>query len=110
MKLKKLLHITVTEARKKKLKNHLKSVAGALAYIILSTPLAQASDLDKAGKAIGSEGGKEALNTALKVAKGKPALSVAGTIVCIACIPVAGAATSPAMCVACGILVAKILG
>ena len=56
------------------------------------------------------EGGKEALNQALKVARTKPALSVMATIVSIGCIPVAGAAASPAMCIACGILVAKVLG
>lgn len=31
-------------------------------------------------------------------------------IVCLACIPVAGAAVSPGMCVACGILIAKTFG
>jgi hypothetical protein len=59
---------------------------------------------------IGSEGGKEALNAALKVARSKPALSTATGIVCLACIPVAGVAASLGLCIACGILIAKTLG
>ena len=65
---------------------------------------------DAAKGALATEGGKEALNAALTVAKSKPALAVAGGIVCISCLPAAGIAASPAMCIACGILVAKVLG
>ena len=59
---------------------------------------------------IGSEGGKEALNQALKVARSKPALSVAAGITCVACLPAAGAAASPGLCIGCGILLAKVIG
>jgi len=37
-------------------------------------------------------------------------LSIAAGITCIACVPVAGVAASPGMCIACGILIAKTLG
>lgn len=37
---------------------------------------------------------KEALNVALKMARSKPAITTATSIVCIACVPVAGAAAS----------------
>jgi hypothetical protein len=57
-----------------------------------------------------NEAGKTVLNEALKISRSKPALSVAMTIICIACIPAAGAVASPAMCVACGILIAKLVG
>lgn len=65
---------------------------------------------DAAKDVVGSKGGKEALNQALKVARSKPALSIAAGITCIACMPAAGVAVSPSMCVACGILIAKTLG
>jgi hypothetical protein len=63
-----------------------------------------------AEQAIAAEGGKKAVNEALKIARSKPALSLAAGITCIACAPVAGAAASPTMCIACGILIAKVLG
>jgi len=65
---------------------------------------------DAAKAVIGAEGGKEAVNQALKVARGKPAFSVATLVVCISCFPVAGAVASPGMCIACGILIAKTFG
>lgn len=65
---------------------------------------------DAAKSVVGAEGGKEAMNQALKLARGKPALSLATAIVCLACIPVAGAAASPGMCIACGLLIAKTIG
>ena len=42
---------------------------------------------------IGSEGGKEAL-------------TVAAEITCVVCLPAAG----PGLCIACGILIAKVIG
>lgn len=90
-------------------KKHLKNVALALLSLtLMSGPAYSAEDL--VGPAVNNEGAKEALNAALKVARGKPALSVAATVVCISCIPVAGATVSASMCVACGILLAKTLG
>jgi len=56
------------------------------------------------------ESGKEALNAALKTARQKPALSVAAAISCLACAPAAGIGASPSMCIACSILLAKVLG
>lgn len=57
-----------------------------------------------------NNGGKEALNQALKFARGKPAMSLATSITCLACLPIAGVAASPGLCIACGILIAKTLG
>ena len=63
---------------------------------------------------VASEGGEkvvnEALGGAVKFAKSKPAMSTATGIVCLACIPLAGAAASPALCIACGILITKTFG
>jgi len=53
-------------------------------------------------------GGKGAMNEALKMARTKPALSIAAGIVCLACLPTAAA--SPALSVACGKLMAKTFG
>jgi hypothetical protein len=64
---------------------------------------------DAAKDVVGAEGGKAALNEALKVARSKPAWSVAAGIVCLGCIPAAGIVASPAMYIACGILVAKVI-
>jgi hypothetical protein len=50
------------------------------------------------------------MNSALKAANSKPAMTGATSIVCLACVPLAGAAASPGMCIACGILIAKTLG
>ena len=44
------------------------------------------------------------------MAKSRPAISAATTIVCLASIPAAGAVASPGLCIACGILVAKPFG
>jgi hypothetical protein len=86
------------------------SVLSTAVVIGAATPAAEAVNATEAAKGIvGSEGGKVALNEALKVARGKPALSVAASIVCLACIPVAGAAASPGLCIACGILIAKVI-
>lgn len=69
---------------------------------------------EAASQVIGSEGGKESakavLNGALKAARSKPAMTTATAIVCISCVPAAGAAASPGLCIACGILIAKTFG
>ena len=84
--------------------------SAALVIGSAGAPAAAVDAADAAKDVVGSEGGKEALNQALKVARSKPALSIAAGITCIACMPVAGVAASPSMCVACGILIAKTLG
>lgn len=87
---------------------------GALVYLVFAIGSQTAVAVDAADAAkdvIGAEGGKKALEEALKVARGKPALAVASSIVCLACVPVAGGVgASASMCVACGILIAKVLG
>ena len=79
------------------------------------TPRVVAVDpAEAANQVMDTEGGKkaakEALDTAMKMAKSKPAMSTATGIVCLACIPATGAAASPALCIACGILLAKTFG
>lgn len=80
----------------------------------MTSPALAADPTEMASQVIGSEGGqkagKEALNTALKMAKSKPAMSSATFIVCLSCLPGAGAVASPALCIACGILIAKTVG
>ena len=104
-----------TKNYKKRVLNHLGRVAMAIftASLVVSPSLA-VDPLEAANQAVGSEGGREAtkraLDGALKVAKSKPAMSTATGIVCLACIPVAGAAASPGLCIACGILIAKTFG
>ena len=98
------------DSRRKKALKYLGSVGLAVISIVLTAAPVQAAEIDEASKVLGNEGGKQVLNEALKVSKTKPALSIAAAITCLACIPVAGAAASPAMCIACGILIAKVLG
>jgi hypothetical protein len=99
---------------KKRLLNHLGRVGLGIisASFILGTSPVSASDAaaDAAKSVTANEGGKAALSEALKVAKSKPALGIAASIVCVSCIPIAGATASASMCVACGILIAKVLG
>lgn len=100
---------------KKRVINHLGRVSLALISVaLMSTPANAVEPVEVVGKAMGNEGGqvaaKEALNAALKMAKSKPAMTTATGIVCLACVPVAGAAASPGMCIACGILIAKTFG
>jgi hypothetical protein len=97
-------------SRKKKILNHLSKVGMSLLSVSLLLGSSSASAADVATQAVTSEGGKEALNAALKLARSKPALSIAAGITCIACVPVAGVVASPGMCIACGILIAKTLG
>ena len=103
----------MSNSRKKKILNHLSKVGMSMLSVSLllgSSPALAINSADAAAQTVASEGGKEALSTALKIAKSKPALSVAAGITCIACIPVAGVAASPGLCIACGILIAKTLG
>lgn len=109
----------MADSRKKKILNHLSKVGISLLSVslLLGSSSASAADVaasasaaDVAAQAVNSEGGKEALNAALKLARSKPAMSIAAGITCIACVPVAGVAASPGMCIACGILIAKTLG
>ena len=108
--------VTVKNVRlKKKLLNRVGQVALSLvsSAIVIGSAGAAAGAVDAteaAQEVIGSESGKEALNQALKVARSKLALSVAAGITCIACLPAAGAAASPGLCIACGILIAKVVG
>ena len=101
--------------RSKRILKHLGKISTALITVSLMTSPALGVDpTEAAGQVIGSEGGriaaKEAVNGALKFAKSKPAMTTATGIVCLACIPVAGASASAGMCVACGILIAKTFG
>jgi len=101
----------MSHSRKKRFLTHLTKVGFSLASVILLSGPASAIDTaETIAHAAGSEGGKEAVNAALTISKTKPALSLAAAITCCACIPVAGAGASPAMCIACGILIAKTLG
>ena len=96
---------------KRKVLKHLGKVGLAILSLTLMAPPVVAIDpVEAANQAVASESGKEALNTALKLAKSKPALSTAAAITCIACIPAAGIAASLGLCIACGILIAKTLG
>jgi hypothetical protein len=106
---------SVKRNSKKSVSKRLLKHVGQVALGIISTTLvvssAGAVDVSGGAKEVaGSEAGKAAVNGVLKVARSKPALSVAASIVCVACVPVAGAVSSPGMCVACGILIAKIIG
>lgn len=99
---------------KKKFFRHASQIVMAIVCLSLMTaPAIAIEPAQAAGSVIGAEGGKQvtkkAIDVALKTAKGKPAMTMATTIVCLACVPIAGAA-SPTMCIACGILLAKTLG
>lgn len=103
------------QTRKKRILNHLGKVGMAIITASLMTSPSLAIDsAELASQAIGAEGSREAskqvLDSALKLARSKPAMSTATGIVCLACLPVAGAAVSPGLCIACGILIAKTLG
>jgi len=81
---------------------------------IMTSPSLAIDPAEAASQAVGAEGGREAskkaLDAAMKLARSKPAMSTATGIVCLACLPIAGAAASPGLCIACGILIAKTLG
>ena len=100
---------------RKRILNHLGHVGVAAVTLILMTPPSLAVDPTEAtNQVMGTEGGKkaakEALDAAVKMAKSKPAMSAATSIVCLACVPAAGVVASPGMCIACGILIAKTIG
>lgn len=105
------MKIEKVKSHRKKVLKHLGNVGIAIISFSLMTSPASAVDPTEV---LGSEGSrklaKEALNGALKLSKGKPAMTAATTIVCLACVPAAGAIASPGMCIACGILIAKTLG
>lgn len=85
----------------------------SIAIVIGSSGVAPAGAVDPTDAAkgvLGTEGGKEALNQALKFSKTTPALSIATAITCLACVPAAGAGASAGLCIACGILIAKTFG
>lgn len=95
--------------------NHLGNISIATIALILRTPPSLAVDsAEAASQVIATEGGqmaaKEAIDVVLKTARSTPSLSIATAIVCLACIPAAGVASSPGMCIACGILIAKTFG
>jgi hypothetical protein len=95
----------------KKILRYFGKISLAIISASLMVPTAIAVDpLEASSSVLASEGGKTALNEALKVARSKPALSGAAAVVCLACIPVAGAAPATSLCIACGILIAKVLG
>lgn len=103
------------KGKRKKLLKHIGNVGVAIISASLMTYPALAVDpAQAAGQVIGAEVGtkaaKEVLDTTLKMAKSKPAMSTATSIVCLACIPAVGVTASPALCVACGILIAKTFG
>lgn len=87
-----------------------KLVSIALVIGSSTAPVGAVDATDAAKDVLATEGGKEVLNQALKVSRSKPALSIAATITCLACVPVAGVGASAGMCIACGILIAKTLG
>jgi hypothetical protein len=88
---------------------HLGRVSIGLVTLSLMSPGASAVDpgAEAATQIVASQAGKKALNTALKIAGSRSSLTIATTISCAACV---GATYSPALCIACGILVAKTLG
>lgn len=99
------------QSNKKRILKHLGSVGMAALSFSLMAPSASAIDpAEAAGQVVASEGGKAALNSALKVARSKPSMVAATTVVCVSCIPVVGVCASASMCVACGIMIAKTLG
>lgn len=106
-----------TNSIKKKVLKHIGKVGMAIFYLtVMTSPMAFAAvdPSEAVEQVLGSQGaaeaGKAAMNSALKAANSKPAMTAATAIVCLACVPLAGAAASPGMCIACGILIAKTLG
>ena len=107
----KKLNLKDPKVRKKFVK-HLGKVGIACFSLAITTSLypVAATAIDNSTIAINNEAGKTVLNEALKVSRTKPALSLAAVIVCFACVPVGGLVASPAMCIACGILITKVIG
>lgn len=102
---------TKNKSRKKRLLKHLGNVGMAmLSFSLLTSPVSAVEPNEILGSESGRQATKEAIDAALKMARSKPAMSAATTIVCLACLPAAGAVASPGMCIACGILIAKTFG
>jgi hypothetical protein len=88
-----------------------KVCVGLVTGLIITPVISLAIEpVDTASQALGVEGGKEVVHSALKIARSRPSLALASVITCMACAPVAGVAVSPALCITCGILIAKTLG
>ena len=109
------------KSKKRKFIEHIKKVGfAALSFLFLMGPAQAIDTSDLIGQSkdtivkLSTESslaaGKEALNSALKVARGKPALSLATVIVCGAALPLGAAAGSVSLSIACGILIAKVAG
>jgi hypothetical protein len=101
--------------KRKRILRHLADVCMAVVSLtLMASPVSAIEPVEAANQVIGSEGGRKATKTlidsALIAGRSKPAMTAATAIVCIACIPLAGAAASPGLCIACGILVVKTLG
>ena len=96
--------------RKRLLKHAGKVCLAIISASMMVSPSLAIDPSEAAAEVIGAEGSKIALEQALKLTRSRPALTVAGIIVCGACVPAAGVAASPAMCIACGILIAKVIG
>lgn len=98
-------------ARSKFTKNAIRSFAVITLATIPATNSVSANDIQPVPLSNSTlEGGKEAINAVLSGARKKPALGVAAAITCLACAPAAAVPASASMCVACGILLAKVLG
>ena len=99
------------QTRKKRFFKYLGQVGMAALTFSLMTPAAQAVDpVEATGQVIASEGGRSVTKEALKIAKSKPSMLVATTLVCISCVPIGTTCPSASLCVACGILIAKTMG
>jgi hypothetical protein len=95
---------------RRRILNHLGKVAlSAISVSFLLASSSAASAVDVAEIA-GTKGGVKVLKDTFIIARSKPAIAIATTIVCAACVPVAGAVGSPGLCIACGILVTKTFG
>lgn len=79
----------------------------SVAFVVGSVEAVNAADSAK--NLVAAEGGKKVLNQSLNVLRSKPALSIATVIVCYACAPIAEAAASTSFCIACSILIVKVL-
>lgn len=81
-----------------------------VSLVLMNFPASAVDPVETANQVVGAESSlkatKEVLNLGLQVARSKPAMTVATGIVCISCVPVAGAG----LCIACGILIAKTFG
>lgn len=97
--------------RAKQALKHLGKVAmGILSASLMVGPAGAKEPSEAASQVVASKGGKEVINSVLKVARSKPSLSLGTAIICLSCIPIAGGPASASMCVACGILITKMFG